>query len=251
MKKLLLFLLLVALPLLTACTKNSNQATNANNVANTQSDVIEVDEEGNTSFNKGNLENRLDGYSYSELSAEEKEGIIFMIEEEKLAHDVYAFLYDKWGIKVFSNISSSEQTHTEAVQILAAKYDLELPQTLAEAGKYDNADLQKLYNDLTGQGSQSLQDALKVGAAIEEIDILDLQEYISQTDKEDIILVYENLMKGSRNHLRSFVRNIGEYSPQYLEADAYNDIVNADIERGSGSQGNNSGRQGNNGGRNR
>ena len=38
---------------------------------------------------------------------------------------------------------------------------------------------------------------------IEEIDILDLEERIAQTDKAEIQLVYENLAKGSRNHLRA------------------------------------------------
>lgn len=47
-------------------------------------------------------------------------------------------------------------------------------------------------------GSRSLADALRVGATIEEIDLLDLEERIAQTDEADIKLVYENLAKGSR-----------------------------------------------------
>jgi len=50
---------------------------------------------------------------------------------------------------------------------------------------------------------QLVADALRVGAAVEEIDILDLEERIAQTDKAEIQLVYENLAKGSRNHLRA------------------------------------------------
>lgn len=231
MKKLIVFLLLLVLPVLSACTKSDqvNQQTNTN----TAVELLAVDEEGNTSFNKGNLETNLSNYTLGVLTDEEKQGILYMIEEEKLAHDVYAFLYDKWNMRVFDNISNSEQTHTEAVQSLAARYNVQIPSSVDDLGVYQNSDLQKLYNDLTAQGSKSLDDALKVGAAIEEIDILDLQEYISQTEKEDIILVYENLMKGSRNHLRSFVRNIGSYSPQYLSQEDYDQIVSGDIERGN------------------
>jgi len=47
-----------------------------------------------------------------------------------------------------------------------------------------------------------LADALKVGAAIEEIDILDLQTRVAQTDNADIPLAYNNLMNGSSNHRR-------------------------------------------------
>jgi hypothetical protein len=50
---------------------------------------------------------------------------------------------------------------------------------------------------------------------------LDLEERIAQAGKPGIQLVYENLMKGSRNHLRAVVSNLerqaGEtYQPQYL-----------------------------------
>ncbi len=84
-----------------------------------------------------------------------------------------------------------------------------------------------------------------MGAAIEEIDILDLEEYIAQTDKPDIQQVYQNLMKGSRNHLRSFVQVFEkqtdeEYQPQYLSPKAYEAIVNSDMETNGkgGGQGN-------------
>ena len=53
-------------------------------------------------------------------------------------------------------------------------------------------------------GAQSLGNALKVGAAIEEIDILDLQEYMKIIEERAIRQVYENLLKGSENHLRAF-----------------------------------------------
>ena len=36
------------------------------------------------------------------ISEEERSGLIFMREEEKLARDVYSVLYDKWGMQIFS-----------------------------------------------------------------------------------------------------------------------------------------------------
>jgi hypothetical protein len=91
-------------------------------------------------------------------------------------------------------------------------------------------------------GSESLLAGLKVGAAIEEIDILDLEEQLNNVvDNEDIKLVYNNLLRGSRNHLRAFVRNItnqGEtYEPQYMNGDAYEEIIKTDMERGGKGKG--------------
>ncbi len=138
-------------------------------------------------------------------------------------------LYAQWGLSTFENISRSEQAHTEAIKALLDRYNLSDPAT-ETVGVFTNPDLQALYNDLAARGQTSLSEALKVGAAIEEIDILDLQERLAQTDNADIQQVFNNLLSGSNNHLRAFVtalsRQTGEvYQPQYLSAEAYQDIV--------------------------
>ncbi len=166
----------------------------------------------------------------SGLSDIEIEGLIFMREEEKLARDVYSYLYDLWGQKTFGNIRDSEQKHMDSIKGLLDQFSLEDPVGDDEPGEFENQDLLDLYNDLIESGEVSLVDALMVGAAIEEIDILDLQEYLSETDDPDIIRVYENLLKGSENHLNSFVNVLSkkgvEYEPQYLSQEEYDRIVN-------------------------
>jgi hypothetical protein len=151
-------------------------------------------------------------------------------------------LYEVWGTPIFQNIASSELTHTDAVKSLIDRYGLEDPAEGNAVGTFTDPTLQALYDQLVASGQESLASALRVGAAIEEIDILDLEERIAQTDNEDIVLVYENLMKGSRNHLRSFVstleRQAGEvYEPQYLTQAGYDDIIGADMERGGRGRG--------------
>ena len=47
----------------------------------------------------------------SALNQKEKDAIIHMREEEKLARDVYNFLFEKWEMNPFGNIRQSEQTH--------------------------------------------------------------------------------------------------------------------------------------------
>lgn len=186
-----------------------------------------------------------------ELSDAEAEGLLFMREEEKLARDVYLALYDLWGSPVFSNIAQSESAHMEAVLTLLNAYGLEDPAAATGEGEFINTDLQVLYNRLVAEGEQSLAEALRVGAAIEEIDILDLEERIAQTDKVDIINVYNNLLKGSSNHLRAFVSNLerqtGEdYVPQYLNLDMYDKIIQGTAGRGGSGKGGRGGSQGSN-----
>jgi hypothetical protein len=208
-------------------------------VSGSYEDVTKVDGSGYTTVDQSALSNVLDPIPAGELSPTEIEGILYMREEEKLAHDVYLTLYERWGLPIFQNIADSEATHMQAVKTLIDRYNLEDPAAGQDVGVFTNPTLQGLYDQLVEEGSQSLSSALRVGAAIEEIDILDLEERIAQTDRADIQMVYENLTKGSRNHLRSFVSTLeqqsGEiYQPQYLSQAAYDAIVAAPMERGGG-----------------
>ena len=170
----------------------------------------------------------------ADLNQSESEGILYMREEEKLARDAYWEFRDQYGLPVFDNIAGAEETHMDSVKVLMDKYELEDP--ILEAGKFADTDLQVLYDDLMAQGSSSVEEALRIGAVIEETDIQDLKDRLVETDNEDVKMVYESLMRGSRNHLRAFVNNLDrrgiDYTPQVLGQEEYDQIVGTPIERG-------------------
>ena len=188
------------------------------------------------------------GIPASDLSPEEAAALLFMREEEKLARDVYNALYEIWGQPTFTNIVSSEQMHMDEVKLLLDRYKLADP--ALEPGSFTDPSLGALYDQLVAQGSLSLADALKVGAAIEEIDILDLQTRLAQTDNADIQQVFNSLMSGSYSHLNAFTgvlsMQTGEtYTPQYLSAEAYAAIVTGQSGNGYANGGQAAGQGGN------
>jgi len=144
----------------------------------------------------------------SELTQKQKDDLIFMYQEEKMARDVYITLGNKWGARVFLNIQKSEQIHMNAIKALLDKYSLEVPVDSSDVGHFVNEEIQALYNQLIAKGNNSLEDALEVGVAIEETDIADLEEKIENAPS-DIARVYSRLLRGSYNHLRAFNRNLG------------------------------------------
>lgn len=170
----------------------------------------------------------------SNLTDLEKKSLIYMREEEKLARDVYMTLFEKWGLNIFSNIARSEDTHTEAIRSLLQTYQIS-DSASTEVGVFTNADLQNLYTDLVTRGSVSLKEALIVGVTIEDLDIHDLYTQLKNINNQDIINVYENLMRGSRNHLRSFNSQLKArgviYTPQYISVAEYESIITSDMER--------------------
>ena len=131
--------------------------------------------------------------------------LLFMIEEEKLAHDVYVTLGDLWSSPVFSNIARSETTHQESLLPLLEALEIADPRSTT-IGVFVNADLQALYDQLIAQGSLSEADAIQVGIAIETKDINDIAAAIAVEDDADVISVYERLLSGSENHLAAFQR---------------------------------------------
>lgn len=149
------------------------------------------------------------------LTDEEVYWLTYMREEEKLARDVYLFLYDKWGSPIFSKIAGSEQTHMDAIKALLDRFGIADPANGKSRGAFTNPDLQALHDDLIKQGGVSLVEALKVGVFIEETDIDDLNAGIASTDRNAIKTVYSNLLQGSLNHLKAFVSNLAKQGVVY------------------------------------
>ncbi|MDX9971067.1 MAG: DUF2202 domain-containing protein [Candidatus Gracilibacteria bacterium] len=168
----------------------------------------------------------------------EIEALYKMREEEKLAFDVYSFLGEKWNLQIFKNIAKSELTHTDSVKYLIDLYGLQDPVKQFKEGIYTSEDFKILYEQLTEKGSSSLLDALIVGATVEDLDIYDLDELLAKVENANVYNVFQNLRRGSTNHLRAFVsqisRNGGEYIPQYISQSEYEEILSQSQSRGPG-----------------
>ncbi|MBC8472645.1 MAG: DUF2202 domain-containing protein [Planctomycetes bacterium] len=143
-----------------------------------------------------------------QLTEAEEQHILYMREEEKLARDVYLTLYELWDAEIFANISESEQRHMDAIKNLITRYGLGDPVVDDAVGIFTNQDFETLYDELVADGSVSLEEALKVGVRIEELDIADLELVLQDTSMRTVKRVFQNLLNGSYNHLSAFRRNI-------------------------------------------
>jgi len=186
--------------------------------------------------NRGDGMSEASSLDASTLDATEEANLVYMREEEKLARDVYITFYETWSLPVFDNIADSEETHTTQVEDMLEKYRVPDPVVDDTVGVFVDPKLASLYTTLVARGSAESLAALYVGAAIEEIDMIDLQAAIDATDNADIRQLYENLMSGSRNHLRAYVGQIEDlgivYEAQYLTQEEVDAIVDSPVERG-------------------
>ena len=220
--------LAVILAILSSCSKD-NMTSDSQKYAG----ILKVAADGATEVVVSNLQAVL--VKTPSLSDVEMEILLKMKDEEKLARDVYYTMYENWDSQIFSNIAGAEEKHLNAV-ILLLKYYGASDTLISNRGAFASEEITAFYNELIAQGNVSLEEALKVGALIEEMDINDLTKCLENTSNQNIILVFENLLKGSRNHLRAFnmqLVNLGvTYVPQYIDQATYDQIVNSAMELG-------------------
>jgi hypothetical protein len=184
------------------------------------------------------IKNEILSAPVSTLTQETKDTLSYMGNEERLAYDMYNYLYDYHlknsaeDIKQLTNIATNaEYVHIQTVQLLVQKYitsdseftnvDLnennykETPVEDMNAGVYDISAIQNLYDLLASKGVQSKQDALEVGCMVEVTDIDDLDKYIliaQDSNANDVVDAFEFLRDGSYSHYWAFdsgLKNMG------------------------------------------
>ncbi len=184
------------------------------------------------------LDSVINNTPYETPSVEEEHALSLMREEEKMARDLYLNAFDKWNVKIFENIASSEQKHMDAIKALITKYNL-VDRVLNDVrGVFVNPVIDSIYILLNQQADISKIEALKMGAFVEEFDINDLRVLkATDVDNIDITLIFDELERGSRNHLRSFVSQLEKqgftYVPQVLTQAEYDAIINSPHEQGN------------------
>ncbi len=165
------------------------------------------------------------------LSSNEKDDLLFMIEEEKMARDVYLVFQEKWNRTIFKHIAEAEQRHIDLLIQLAEDEGLRYPSAITENenGVFENKEIQSLYHNFIKRGEISYELALKQGAKLEEIDIKDLRERMANTENVAIDEIYERLEKASNHHLQAFVRQLEkegvDYQPVVLDQATFDQVL--------------------------
>ncbi len=134
--------------------------------------------------------------------------LVQMVEEEKLALDLYTAFSTQYATPVWSNIARSESTHLAAVRALLAKYGIADPTITLAAGDYATPAVDAMYATLLAQGQASESAAWAVGRAVELDDIAKLDAAAAGVTATDVTTVYASLRAASVSHLAAFDRQL-------------------------------------------
>ena len=137
--------------------------------------------------------------------------LTYLREEERLARDVYTALYKLYpDATAFSRIANAEQRHFDSMGLMLSRYGLADPSSGLSAGTYANDTLTKLSAQLMTQAKVSVTEAYKVGVAIEQTDIADLQGILARDSEADAQRVFTHLLAASQHHLDAFTNAVND-----------------------------------------
>jgi len=180
------------------------------------------------------LADYFDSLPVNVLDQETIDMVTLLREEEKLARDVYLSLTALYSIQVFPNIARSEQQHMDLVAKILERYELPDPAAGNGIGVFTDPWVQDMFDQLMAIGETSLINALIAGATIEDVDILHLQHILDHSDFDDVNVIVQNMIAGSRNHMRSFFGALEQrgviYEAQYIEQTLLDFIVSTPME---------------------
>ncbi|OFW58356.1 MAG: hypothetical protein A2133_01910 [Actinobacteria bacterium RBG_16_64_13] len=132
--------------------------------------------------------------------------LILLREQVKLARDVYAAMSTRWNTPMFQHAAAVEGPHMASVKLLLDWYRVDDPVRANPPGVFSDRRLQTAYSHLIAQGTPSLEDAYKTGAAIETELITLLLDLTGDSCPRDINLIAQALLTSAQSNLASFTR---------------------------------------------
>jgi hypothetical protein len=142
------------------------------------------------------------------MLTKEDEDLLYMWEEEKMAHDFYLKMFEKYRKRIFSNITESEKRHMNAIKHLMNERGISTPVDEKEIGFFKNPEMARHYEELLQSGHKSLYDAYEAGLTLEKADIVDLDERIKRANTPQVRQVLGNLKEASYRHKDSLEKHL-------------------------------------------
>ncbi len=167
------------------------------------------------------------------LSAIEKEGLVYTLEEARLTRDVNTFLYVKWEEPIFDYVLTQENNNMVRLQKFIKEQGGSDPLERSMEGRFNIPAMQTEYNKLINIGKNNKLAALYVSMTLEEKNYQKMQERIQVSENLQLIRLYGKRMGNTGDHIRILYRDLEkmgvDYEAQVMEQNEFLDLVQPDI----------------------
>lgn len=164
------------------------------------------------------------------LSSMEKEGLVYTIEEARLAQNVNSFLFDKWEAPSFEYVMNDETNNMYKFQKLIKRQGGADPLEYAVYGKFNITSMQDIYNKYKKIGKNSLLSGYYVSMTLEEQNYVNMEKRIGDSSNSELIKLYNNRLSDIGNHIRVLNKHMKKldvaYEAQFMSKEKFNNILN-------------------------
>ena len=148
--------------------------------------------------------------SATSVTTAEKETVetllLKQIDDERLAYQLYTKLSEIHPkITIYKDIIATEKRHFSTLEDYARETYPNL-KTGRLKGPFLNNENRKLYQRWLTKGKVSQKNAAQVGVDLEEMDIENVEHFLSPEPEPELATILENLKQDSKKHLSAFRR---------------------------------------------
>jgi len=147
--------------------------------------------------------------SSSQQPADTTESLLLkQLDEERMAYRLYTELGELYpDMKPLQNIPLAEKRHFQTLATYAVSHFPTIENAELDA-PFEFAATQALFDKWLAQGKVSPQAAAKVGVQLEQLDIADIDQFLTHNPDAQLTRILHNLRAGSERHLAAFQRHL-------------------------------------------
>lgn len=157
-----------------------------------------------------------------DLSADEKEGLLSLLELQKMQVDVYSVMADRIQQPVFNDLAEQDAKLMELLAVKVDKYGLDNPITGKAAGEFEDEAVQNKYNAFIRTTNFGWNEMIAYATDMEEelIDVIQEQK-TKISGNMDIVQLYEEILQQSVSDLNALNEEWENYSHIYAPKDEH------------------------------
>ena len=144
-----------------------------------------------------------------DLSNFEKQGLVSLLETQKMHRDVYTWINDQFPSAVFTSLAESDGKYMELLSVKLDKYGIQNPTLDKLPGEFESHEVQNQYNEFVRLSFGDLKAMIENARVMEESMIsLVRDQQLNLSGNDDLRQIYGDLIQESISQLNTLNDNM-------------------------------------------
>ena len=138
------------------------------------------------------------------LSNFEKDGLVRLLETQKMHRDVYTWMNSQFPSSVFAGLASDDGNYMDRLSQMVDRYGITNPTLDKLPGEFEDVGVQNQYNEFVRLTAGDLEAMVENAKVMDQEMICTVQEQqLNLCGNDDLRQIYGNLIQQSKNQLQA------------------------------------------------